>query len=194
MFVGELLCLFVFFILRCRARATGAKFQEAKPFSPFLFILPALCDMTATSFMYLGLSLTDASIFQMLRGSVVIFTSLFSVIFLKRKLALHHYVGMALVIAGTAIVGSQSKVCPTDGGACSGSSGTSSATIGNILIIAAQVVVSIQMVCVYFIFESQFFLAQLVSNLQFFAQRFLFFIVLFFCGFSGCRRKVHWRL
>ncbi len=43
----------------------------------------------------------------MLRGSVVIFTGLFSVIFLKRKLGYHHYLGILLVMGGTAIVGSQ---------------------------------------------------------------------------------------
>ncbi len=62
MFVGELLCLFAFFILRWRAHATNDKtFKEAKPYNPIIFLLPALCDMTATSLMYLGLSLTDAS-------------------------------------------------------------------------------------------------------------------------------------
>jgi drug/metabolite transporter (DMT)-like permease len=146
MFVGELLCLFAFYILRCRARATGTKFDEAKPFNPFLFVIPAICDMSATSFMYLGLSLTDASIFQMLRGSVVIFTSLLRIFVLKKRLGIHEWIGIVLVIGGTAIVGSQSNVCPEDGGACSSSSGASSATIGNILIILAQIIVSIQMV------------------------------------------------
>ena len=34
------------------------------PFSPFVFLPPALCDMTATSIQYIGLTLTYASSFQ----------------------------------------------------------------------------------------------------------------------------------
>ena len=39
-----------------------------KKFPPYIFWLPALCDMLGTSTMYLGLTLTYASSFQMLRG------------------------------------------------------------------------------------------------------------------------------
>jgi hypothetical protein len=87
----------------------------------------------------------------MLRGSVVIFTSIFSVVFLKRKLHLHHWVGILLVIGGTAIVGAQSKVCGAeDSDSCPDVDGVAptnnNAMIGNILIIAAQIIVAVQMV------------------------------------------------
>lgn len=45
-----------------------------RDFSPFIFLPPALCDMTGTSLMYIGLNLTYASSFQMLRGALIIFT------------------------------------------------------------------------------------------------------------------------
>jgi len=151
MFIGELLCLFAFRILVWRANYKGEKIARAKPFNPLIFVLPALCDMTATSTMYLGLALTDASVFQMLRGSVIIFTSLLSVIFLKRKLRAYHWIGIVLVIGGTAIVGTQSKICPVadPSGTCpnaQNASGPSMATIGNILVIVAQFIVAVQMV------------------------------------------------
>ena len=41
-----------------------------------VFLPPALCDMTATSVQYIGLTLTYASSFQMLRGAVIIFTGI----------------------------------------------------------------------------------------------------------------------
>ena len=41
-----------------------------------IFLPPALCDMTATSVQYIGLTLTYASSFQMLRGAVIIFTGI----------------------------------------------------------------------------------------------------------------------
>ena len=97
MFLGEFLCLLFFHLRACfksaRSRGRGdsdgvslirneagrQKGKRArKPWSPFIFILPAVCDMTATSCMYIGLTLTHASVFQMLRGSVVIFTGIFS--------------------------------------------------------------------------------------------------------------------
>lgn len=42
--------------------------QGNQNFSPWIFLPPALCDMLATSTMYVGLNLTFASSFQMLRG------------------------------------------------------------------------------------------------------------------------------
>ncbi|VDN18840.1 unnamed protein product [Gongylonema pulchrum] len=51
-------------------------------FNPLVFAAPAFCDVLATSIMYIGLNLTQASSFQMLRGAVIIFTGLFSVAFL----------------------------------------------------------------------------------------------------------------
>lgn len=149
MFGGELLCLAAFYVLVWRAKLKKLNMERAKPFNPLVFILPALCDMTATSTMYLGLALTDASVFQMLRGSVIIFTSALSVIFLKRKLYKFHWLGILLVIGGTAIVGTQSNVCPatTSGDTCGvTTSGPSLSTIGNILIIVAQLIVAVQMV------------------------------------------------
>lgn len=41
-------------------------------FSPFLFFIPAMLDMLATTLMYIGLTMTYASSFQMLRGAVII--------------------------------------------------------------------------------------------------------------------------
>jgi len=148
MFFGEFLCLLVFLGSRARAKATGADFAEAKPHSAFIFLLPALCDMTATSLMYVGLSLTDASVFQMLRGSVVIFTGIGSVLFLKnadgsrRRLGAHQWLGMCFVLVGTAIVGTASYVC----GSGASAADASKAALGNTLIVIAQVIVAVQMV------------------------------------------------
>lgn len=53
---------------------------------------------------------------------------------------------MLLVVIGTAIVGSQSLVCPDPTASSSSSGSSSKATIGNVLIIIAQLVVATQMV------------------------------------------------
>jgi drug/metabolite transporter (DMT)-like permease len=144
MFVGEAMCLLTFYLLSWRARSAGKAVEGGKSgFNSLWLALPATCDLLATSTMYVGLGLTDASIFQMLRGSVIVFTGIASVVFLKRKLRAQHWTGMALVVAGVGVVGAQSYICGGGGG--SGGSG-GNAMLGNILIIVAQVIVAAQMV------------------------------------------------
>lgn len=86
MFLGELMCLIVFFIvylIRKRlwqsrnAVGAGGSVTELDDnndepkipkFNPLIFLPPALCDVLATSISYVGLNLTTASSYQMLRG------------------------------------------------------------------------------------------------------------------------------
>lgn len=136
MFLGECLCLLAFIVLRCLG-----KVEPAPPFNPLVFLPCALCDTCGTSLMMLGLLLTYASAYQMLRGSVVIFTGLFSRIFLKRALNKNNYAGLGLVLLGTIVVGLDQVIYPqVDASA-------SNPALGNILIVGAQVVVAVQMIC-----------------------------------------------
>jgi len=84
--------------------------------------------------------------FQMLRGSVVIFTATFSWFFLKRTIHRYQWFGVLLVLAGTAAVGLSSVVCKDACASGSSSAADSKAMVGNVLIIVAQVVVAVQMV------------------------------------------------
>lgn len=55
MFLGELSCLVVFYILLCHDRQSPEpKMNPGQSFNPLLFFPPAMCDMTATSIMYVG--------------------------------------------------------------------------------------------------------------------------------------------
>jgi len=113
MFLGEMLCMLAFWVTRWRAnrQPAGSSYpplseeNAPKKFNPLVFLPPALCDMTATSVQYIGLTLTYASSFQMLRGAVIIFTGILSTIFLKRKLAWFKWAGMVWVIGGLVTVG-----------------------------------------------------------------------------------------
>ena len=67
--------------------------------------LPACCDITGTTLMNVGLLFVAASIYQMTRGALVLFVGLFSVLFLKRKLFLYHWISLVIVVAGVALVG-----------------------------------------------------------------------------------------
>ncbi|OUM69076.1 hypothetical protein PIROE2DRAFT_57704 [Piromyces sp. E2] len=55
--------------------------------------------------MNVGLIYVAASVYQMLRGAVVIFTGSFSVIFLKRRLSKSQWIALFLVMIGVSIVG-----------------------------------------------------------------------------------------
>jgi len=90
---------------------------ELKPFSlakAYLLLPAALCDMTGTSVMYVALTLTSASSFQMLRGAVIIFTGVNSMVFLKRRLEWFRWLGMAVIVAGLVIVGAADLISPED--------------------------------------------------------------------------------
>lgn len=70
-----------------------------------LLWLPSTLDICGTTLMNIGLIYVAASVYQMLRGAVVIFTGFFSVIFLKRKLSKSQWIALFLVMAGVSIVG-----------------------------------------------------------------------------------------
>ncbi|RPA81591.1 hypothetical protein BJ508DRAFT_369761 [Ascobolus immersus RN42] len=71
----------------------------------FLLALPACCDIIGTTLLNVGLILIAASIYQMTRGALCFFVAIFSVVFLKRKLLLFHWLALAIVVLGVAVVG-----------------------------------------------------------------------------------------
>jgi len=105
---------------------------------------PALCDMVGTSLMYIGLNLTYAASFQMFRGAVIIFTGVFSTLFLKRRLFCYKWTGILIVLAGLATVGCADIFF----GDKKNSENLTPASIitGDLLIVGAQLVTAIQMV------------------------------------------------
>lgn len=97
-------------------------------------MIPALCDVIATSLRYIGLTMTYASSFQMLRGAVIVFTGILSMGFLDRKLGYREWSGIFFVIVGLVIVGI-TDVLTEDR-----SMGSNSIITGDLLILCAQVI------------------------------------------------------
>lgn len=110
-------------------------------FIPIVWALPAMCDLLGTSTMYVGLTWTFAASFQMLRGSVIIFTGLLSVAFLGTRLRLMHWSGMIAVIVGLVVVGLADYVSAES----STDDNLTYIIAGDLLIVLAQVVTAIQM-------------------------------------------------
>lgn len=142
MFMGETLCLIAFFVTVYRAKNreyTPIVEQTAPKFPIWTFLIPAMCDMTGSTLMYIGLVLTYPSVYQMLRGMIVVFTGLFSYFFLKRVLYLYHWLAMAAIIVGTLLVGLSSVLFGSH-------SGAPNPLLGDVLVVIAQLVAATQMV------------------------------------------------
>lgn len=112
MLFGEILCLITFVIVYKKLSASGGGLENthaltkgSRTFKRVMLLPPALMDITATSIMYFGLTLTNASSFQMLRGSVIVFVALLSMIVLKRKIKIQEWIGIVLIITALVVVG-----------------------------------------------------------------------------------------
>ena len=74
-------------------------------FNPLIWAIPAICDTFGTSIMCVGMTWTFAASYQMMRGSIIIFTGLLSVVFLGNELKLHQWIGMFTIVAGLILAG-----------------------------------------------------------------------------------------
>jgi hypothetical protein len=119
MFNGELICLLLYVLifktahlkeiedpsfqakLRNRPTPTGLY----KKFAKYLFGLPAALDLCASTLTYIGLILSAPSIYQMLRGLIVVVVAIYRKIFLKKRVFKHQTVGVIIVVIGISIVG-----------------------------------------------------------------------------------------
>lgn len=117
MFLGELCVLGAFFIseaLKKRKAATdpaspgtiAAEQTNLKTkINPFWLAIPGSCDFFGSTIMFVSLLMVPASVYQMLRGAIVIITALLAVIFLKKKQYRHHVTSLAVIFLGLALVG-----------------------------------------------------------------------------------------
>ncbi|XP_017759386.1 PREDICTED: solute carrier family 35 member F6 [Eufriesea mexicana] len=147
MFIGEMMCFVVFKIIYHYYNRRGDSSVDNNPltkgshvFNSFILLIPALCDTCATSIMYVGLTMTYPSSFQMFRGAVIVFTAVLSVGFLNRKLGSREWIGIMMVIIGLALVGLSDITMDKS------NINKNSILTGDLLIICAQVLTAIQMV------------------------------------------------
>ena len=119
MFNGELICLLLYILIFKKAHlkeiedpSFQAKLRNKPPptglvkkFGKYLFGLPAAFDLCASTLMYIGLILSAPSIYQMLRGFIVVVVAIYSKIFLKKRIFKHQTLGVIIVFIGISIVG-----------------------------------------------------------------------------------------
>ena len=81
----------------------------------YLFIIfPSICNFMSSTLQYLALYYLNPSIFQMMRGGIVIVTAIFSKVFLKKILYPHNYLGMILVVLGISLTGAANFMFPNE--------------------------------------------------------------------------------
>uniref|UniRef100_A0A914D4C4 Sugar phosphate transporter domain-containing protein n=1 Tax=Acrobeloides nanus TaxID=290746 RepID=A0A914D4C4_9BILA len=157
MFIGECLCLIAYFIeiwiqkridLRQRVMFKTTEIALARPeepklskLNPFIFLPPACCDIIASSLSYVSLNLTSASNASMLRGAILLFTGLLSVLFLKMRFPAYKWLGIGFVSLGLIVVGVTDMLFDHDP-----THNVNGIIIGNFLCILAQLIQSIQIV------------------------------------------------
>lgn len=108
----------------------------------------AFFDLLATALSSIGLSYIPASVWQMLKGSSLLFTGAFSVMFLKRPLLIHNRVGLFLCFIGVTVVGAASVLGSSakKSDDSDSDSGTTMVIFGMSMVLAGQVVQAAQVI------------------------------------------------
>jgi drug/metabolite transporter (DMT)-like permease len=126
----------------------------------FFLAIPSIFDLAATALCMMGLQYIDASIYQLLRGSGIIFVALMKQYFLKDHLYRFQWTGVALNVVSVIMVGCTAilnEKTAAVGGQDDGeddneiiSSGTGNALLGVTLVMLGALVQAMQ-----FVFEEK---------------------------------------
>jgi drug/metabolite transporter (DMT)-like permease len=70
-----------------------------------MIAIPACFDICGSSLMMIALTMCAASVYQMMRGLIVVITAFMALVFLGRKQYAHHWISLVTIVAGVALVG-----------------------------------------------------------------------------------------
>ncbi|KAH3760359.1 Integral membrane protein [Pelomyxa schiedti] len=97
------------------ARLVPKKEEPKQKTNPIIMMVPCTFDLLASTLMTFGLIYISVSVFQMLRGSMVIFSSILSRIFLGRPIHYHQMVGLGICCVALVMVGTAGMLMPQPG-------------------------------------------------------------------------------
>lgn len=100
MFFGEFVCLILYFLKRQFSSEPAGDY-----INPLWIAIPACFDIVGSSLMFIALTMVAASIFQMMRGCIVVITAFMALVFLGRKQYAHHWISLFTIVLGVFIVG-----------------------------------------------------------------------------------------
>jgi drug/metabolite transporter (DMT)-like permease len=120
MFIGEFCCIFAYLIRR-QMQAKPKENADQTPLSPgtqmaqetklktkinpLYLAIPATCDICGSTLMFIALTQCAASVYQMMRGIIVLITAVLSILFLGKKQYAHHWLSLFTIVSGVCIVG-----------------------------------------------------------------------------------------
>ncbi|CAD7946667.1 unnamed protein product [Amoebophrya sp. A120] len=133
---------------------------QQKKYRDFLAVgVPAVLDLVSSGLNFIGLLYISASVWQMLRGSMIVFSAFLSILFLKRRMYGFNWLGIAVCVLGISCVGAASVLGgdgsdgsnqPADAStgttATAPSDGNNAAALGVAFVMAAQVLQAAQCV------------------------------------------------
>lgn len=155
-----------------------------------LLSIPAMCDLITATLNIFGLYYINLSIYQMLRSSQIIFTALFSVFLLKKKIKKYEIFGIILVVIALIQVGFSGMFIPSNKDKSGGEtdstnqSSVSEKLFGSVLVTFGQIFISIQIILEEYIMQTK--LKDQVGALEVIGNEGLmgFFITLLFFPFA----------
>jgi drug/metabolite transporter (DMT)-like permease len=146
MFVGEMACLAAYFAKKLYMK--NQKKEEEAPMSPgavqantlqlktkinpLWLAIPASCDIIGSTLSFIALTMCAASVYQMMRGIIVIIVAGMARVFLKKPQFKHHLVSLATIFLGVFVVGLSSVVFAESSG------GEETSPLGIILLLISQ--------------------------------------------------------
>jgi drug/metabolite transporter (DMT)-like permease len=120
--------------------------EEEKPeINKFLLAIPGFLDTCSTGLANIGLILLPASIYQMLKGSLIVMTFLMSKFVVRNKHILDHYIAIPISTLGVVLVGLSAYLNADENDNQDGNSSSASQTLlGIVLMVIAMFILSIQ--------------------------------------------------
>ena len=146
---------FSFFIAKCWDPEKKSSRVESTFKSKIIVSIPSAFDLFASTLMTFGLIFINVSIFQMLRGSMVIFSAILSIIFLGKKIRNYEWIAICFTIIGIIMIGVAGLYIPSVGDKDGEGPqyNTNQKLIGSMLVILSQLVQAGQIVTEEFILK-----------------------------------------
>lgn len=122
MFTGEAYCM-IFWLIWGKvilakedqeALEKDGKIDDRPDASIFHYLIASGCDVVGSTLLNFALIMMATSIFQMMRGGIIIITCIFSILFLKKYPTKHQWIGVGIVFLGIFIVGVSAKLNETE--------------------------------------------------------------------------------
>jgi len=135
MMIGELLCLIAYWT----TRKPGEDQVSSGQAPAHIFAVACLFDWTATTCVNMAYGVIAASVVQMTRGAIVIFTCVFSIAFLGKRQHAYHLFGVGLVFVGITMVSLSTFFNPTAAPTAEQGSSSAGKVFGISLCVGAQV-------------------------------------------------------